>query len=74
MGLLEAFIGIVIMIVIIAIIVPITQELLPTMIGDMGAATGMMVSTAILIIIICTIIVFMRQSMQPDEHINMQGN
>ena len=74
MGLLEAFIGIVIMIVIIAIIIPITQELLPTMIGDMGVTTGIMVSTTVLVIIVCTIIVFIRQSMQPDDHASIQGN
>jgi len=50
-----------------------TNELLPTIIADSGPATGMLVSSAILLIIVGGIYMFIKQSMGSDQHANMQG-
>jgi len=73
MGFLEAMIGLVIIVIILAVFIPITGELLPTMIGDMGTSVGFLVSTIVVVIIVCALFIFMRQTMSNDRHANIQG-
>jgi hypothetical protein len=73
MGFVEAMIGLLIIVVILAVFIPITGELLPTMITDMGTATGIMVSSIIVIIIVSAIFIFIRQVMAKDEYQSIQG-
>jgi len=68
MGFLKAFLGLMVTIIVMAVFIPVTTELLPTMINDMGAATGMMISSMVLIIIACAIFIFIRQSMSRNEN------
>jgi hypothetical protein len=72
MGFPDAMIGLVLIAVILAVFVPITAELLPTMIGDMGAGVGMMVSTIVVVILACALFIFMRQSMSSKDEMMQQ--
>jgi hypothetical protein len=67
MGFTDAMIGLVIIVIILAIFIPITGVLLPTIIGDSGAAVGLMVSTIVLVILASALFIFMRQSMEQDH-------
>ena len=72
MGFMEAFIGLLIVVIVLAVFIPLVGALLPTMIGDMGSLTGMMISSTVVVIIASAIFVFMRQSMDRG-HAEMQG-
>jgi hypothetical protein len=74
MGFSEALMGLVLITIILAVFIPLTGELLPTMIADMGPMTGLMVSTTVVVIIVCALFIFMRQSMGQEDHMQMQGN
>lgn len=74
MGFMEAFMGLLLVIIVLVMFIPVTQELLPSMVASMGSATGMMVSSIVLVIIACAIFIFMRQSMGQEDHMQMQGN
>jgi hypothetical protein len=63
MGFQTAIIGILILVIILAVFIPITGALLPTMVGDMGVTLGMMVSSVVLVILASGIFVFMKQSL-----------
>jgi len=71
MGFPDALIGVTLIMIVLAVFVPVTAVLLPTIIGDSGAAVGMMVSTIIVVILACTLFVFMKQSMSNNN--SMQG-
>lgn len=68
MGFQTAAIGILILVIVLAVFIPITQSLLPTMIGDMGGAVGLMISSLVVVIIASGMVVFMRQSMNKDTY------
>ena len=71
MGFMEAVIGLVLIMIVLLVFIPITQELLPTMIGDMGATTGIMVSSIVVVIIAVALFIFVRQSTGQDQHATM---
>jgi hypothetical protein len=73
MGLMEAMIGIVTILIILAVFIPITQELLPDIIQYCGSATGMMVSSIVIVIIVGALYVFINQMMNRESHAEIQG-
>ena len=74
MGFTEGFMGLLLIVIVLAVFIPITQELLPTMIGDMGAMTGVMISSTVVVIIASALFVFMKQAMNRDGHADLQGS
>lgn len=72
MGFSEAMVGLVLIIIVLAVFIPVTGQLLPTMINDMGAGVGVMVSSVVIVIFACALFIFMRQSMNRDN--SMQVN
>lgn len=73
MGLMEAMIGIVTILIILAVFIPITGELLPSIIQYSGSTTGMMVSSIVVVIIAVALFVFLKQVTSREDHANIQG-
>jgi len=71
MSFYQGVIGLVLIMIVLLVFIPITQELLPTMIGDMGVGLGVMVSTIVVVIIAVALFVFVRQSTGQDQHAAM---
>jgi hypothetical protein len=73
MGFLEGVVGLLIIVIILAVFIPVTNLLLPIMIGDMGSLTGIMVSSIVVIIIVSALFIFIQQVMHRDEYQPIQG-
>ena len=65
-------IGIFVFLITLTVVMPVTGELLPIMIGDMGASVGIMVSMSILVLIAGAIFIFINTVMGRDQHANFQ--
>jgi len=70
---LQAMIGFITVLIVLTFFIPMTQELLPIITADSGTATGFMVSSIVLIIIVGGLYMFIKQSMGDEQHANMQG-
>jgi len=72
MGFSEAVLGLTMVVIVLAVFIPVTAQLLPSIIQYSGAMTGMMVSTIVVVIIAAALFMLMRQSMAPG-HAEIQG-
>ena len=71
MGTMQAMIGIVILVIVLVVFIPITQELLPSIGQYSGATVAMMVGSTVVVIIAVGLYMFMQESM--NRHADIQG-
>ena len=74
MELIKPFIGLIMLVIILVIMIPITNVILPGMVDTMGAQTGMMVELSIITIAGIGMVVFIKQMLGGEEHAYIQSN
>jgi hypothetical protein len=66
-GTMQGVFGLIMVLVALIVFFPITNQLLPTIVGDMGAGVGIMIQSIAVIIVACALFVFVKQSTSNNE-------
>jgi uncharacterized membrane protein YczE len=69
---MKEMLGFIMVMIVIAVFIPITQELLPSMGDTMGPSVVMMVSSIVVIILVSAIYMYFNSTMGEDRHASIQ--